>query len=714
MPTSSQSLILQTTNGQLPPFFGRRPWKPELPPGPEWTASEYPMSTVQIKHNYTGSETKRYKSNRKPQSLRRAGSAPDLSYKADFSTLPQLLKIRGLHGTVRYDTETKYVSWKINSIGPFYDRMNARRHLTVANASTSGTLRYFHADRAGHSMYNRDVDVPMEYAYRPEFRKQVQFRDPVTFNKESQPKMENSIKDGIFMSIEETEGGMRMFRTNLEKADYFKLIQVKNQSDEINGGEGIELPLFRLEQCRPTEVGCFRLAPTESREVGDYKLVPPPGYLADDFRLVHSSAIQGAFVLLQSDTVNPGQYRPVLRNKNASGEFRMVQAKVQQTSHDQSKMDVIVPREAWGEDNFYLEQSGYEYNSVNSLQHKMNIEKTGENRYNYFDDVRDQNAAIENEYTLPDISLYESHDKGVLHHQPQTTYNTSRDNTFDNDFKAFNQHLDEFNQRYMETLRQGSSREYKRPVHLGFRNANSDCEDEIKTAKGRGASSKLLGSDWKTHNFDQWSRTTNISNVEMLSSANVGITRNVQKMPPINVEQRDTFQEKESLLDEVKFKANYKLWKKKKVTTLRMRKELPPSDPKAVCIRFGDTDLSHDELKAKIEKETGQKLLSLQFDPVSVHSIDPEATSRWIIRFTEASVCENMVENGIRINGIKYQIRKFDDVMKEEHEAYKLYKMMKEYTDRKPLKTSSLRKDIQKPKIVKTTQTQTHKQEIQG
>lgn len=143
-----------------------------------------------------------------------------------------------------------------------------------------------------------------------------------------------------------------------------------------------------------------------------------------------------------------------------------------------------------------------------------------------------------------------------------------------------------------------------------------------------------------------------------------------------------------------------------------MRQDLPPQDANAVCICFGDNTLSHDELKTKIETETGFEIVSLQFDPVFIHSINSEAKSRWILRFNDASLCESLVANGITINGAQCQVRRFDDVMKEEHEVYKLYQIMKGITELKAQKHSTSRKDVQKPKTRKTAQTQTGKQAV--
>jgi hypothetical protein len=521
MPTSSQSLILQTTNGQLPPFFGRHVWRAEPPPGLEWSSSEYPMTTVQVRTNFTGSDNKRYKTGRKPQPLKRTGSAPELTCKVDFSTLPNLLKIRGLHGTVRYDSDDKYVSWRINSIGPFYNRVNLRGRYPLTGKTTPGTLRYFHADRKNDSMYARDETLFLEEdMHHPEFRKQVHFYDQeINFNNESHPDASSPLKDNVFMSVEVNGGKLRMIKTNMEKAGYFKLVQIQDPHYESEDFHGNRVPIFRLETCQPTEAGCFRLAPTEPREVGDFKLVPPQGYLADDFRLVPSPEVQGAFVLLQSETGNPGQYHPVLRNKDALEDFRFVQAKIQQRSN----ADINVPREAWGNSHTYIEQEN-RYRYYNMSKDKTNHGSASDHIYDYFDDVRDRYSPVENN-NLPDISLYESNKGNVLHHQPTAAKKYGASSTFDNDLRTFNRHLDEFNQRYQDSMRRVSSQDSKRPVQLDVETPDNDKENSQGSVVEAGFSSKVLSSEWKTHNFDQWSRTTKNTLLEPLETPTAGVTR---------------------------------------------------------------------------------------------------------------------------------------------------------------------------------------------
>lgn len=151
-----------------------------------------------------------------------------------------------------------------------------------------------------------------------------------------------------------------------------------------------------------------------------------------------------------------------------------------------------------------------------------------------------------------------------------------------------------------------------------------------------------------------------------------------------------------SLIDEAKLKANYKAWKKKKITAVRMRKDLPPKDPNAVCVSLRDNAMPHGRLKELVEKNTGHSLIGLQFDPVSVHSIDNDAKSQWILRFEDPAVCERLVDYGLPIEGDLVPVRKYDDVMKEEHEAYQYYMILNAWRKRQQEK---INENERKPRI---------------
>lgn len=167
---------------------------------------------------------------------------------------------------------------------------------------------------------------------------------------------------------------------------------------------------------------------------------------------------------------------------------------------------------------------------------------------------------------------------------------------------------------------------------------------------------------------------------------------------------------KTSLIDEVKLKANYKVWKKKKITAVRMRKDLPQKDPYAVCVSFRDNAISHEQMKKLVEKGAGCPVKNLQFDPVSIHSIDSDAKSQWILRFEDPATCSRLVETGLWVDGELLSVRKFDDVMKEEHEAYQYFLILNEYKKRKLEK--ALEKDRKSKPARRQKLTNSHTQTI--
>ncbi|KAK3576351.1 hypothetical protein CHS0354_039287 [Potamilus streckersoni] len=138
-----------------------------------------------------------------------------------------------------------------------------------------------------------------------------------------------------------------------------------------------------------------------------------------------------------------------------------------------------------------------------------------------------------------------------------------------------------------------------------------------------------------------------------------------------------------SLLEDAKLKANYRQWKKRKITSVRMRKELPPSDPWSVVISLRDNAITHERLKQRIEAATGCTVTGLRFDPLSVQAQDLDAKSQWIVRLSDKSACEELIEKGMWFGGERIHVRSFDHVMKQEYEAYKFNELLQEILRRK-------------------------------
>ncbi|XP_069138312.1 uncharacterized protein [Argopecten irradians] len=131
-----------------------------------------------------------------------------------------------------------------------------------------------------------------------------------------------------------------------------------------------------------------------------------------------------------------------------------------------------------------------------------------------------------------------------------------------------------------------------------------------------------------------------------------------------------------SLIDNVKSMANYNKWKKQKLTRLRLRKEVPVSQPLSVCFSLRDNAKSHSQVKDMIEKQIGSPIARLQFDPISVHALDNHAKSRWVVTLADKEKCDHLLTNGLFVDGEVREVRNLDDLMKEEVEAYKLYEMV--------------------------------------
>lgn len=121
--------------------------------------------------------------------------------------------------------------------------------------------------------------------------------------------------------------------------------------------------------------------------------------------------------------------------------------------------------------------------------------------------------------------------------------------------------------------------------------------------------------------------------------------------------------------------------RKYKPPSIRMRKELPEIRPLAVCFGCGsDVHISHEEIKRELESQYPDvSIISLQFDPVSVNVGDPTTRNRWIVTLGRQNDCQTMIKGGVLLTGgERVTVRPLDDVMKEEHKAYKLHQYVQE------------------------------------
>lgn len=150
--------------------------------------------------------------------------------------------------------------------------------------------------------------------------------------------------------------------------------------------------------------------------------------------------------------------------------------------------------------------------------------------------------------------------------------------------------------------------------------------------------------------------------------------------------------EHRSLIDHVSNMANYNKWKKQKLTTLRLRKELPGPQPLAVCFSLADNAKAHFEVKTAVENQIGCSVCKIQFDPVGVHALDSHAKSRWVLTLPNKESCTSLISAGLNIDGETTEVRYLDEAFKEEYEAYKLYQLVQRGLIRMPSYNNGQRK----------------------
>ncbi|XP_050393487.1 uncharacterized protein LOC126811696 [Patella vulgata] len=133
--------------------------------------------------------------------------------------------------------------------------------------------------------------------------------------------------------------------------------------------------------------------------------------------------------------------------------------------------------------------------------------------------------------------------------------------------------------------------------------------------------------------------------------------------------------EERALFEEVKRRVA-KRKKKKYVPTIRMRRELPPPNSNVLCFNFYNGDFSHRDVKNMIESQSETKILNLKFDPIYVHmgGSCSQYKSMWVFTVNNMSARANLLYYGLRFKDENIRVRLYDDIMREEHNAYKLYK----------------------------------------
>lgn len=519
MPTSSQALILQAASGALPgstlpPIIQRKHCSQEgklpdpeqekvLEPAhlnqtsaqvhnqhPVLPASTYEMTTtVQLKTDIHGQIPKQRKNKiNKHSRIRPFGSLPVLEYKVDFSTLPQLLSIRGIHGSVKYNHNNRTLSWRVNTIGPFYEQMNqiSARSMhnnvippvnmlklqAVTGSRRTPRLAYTHGDSRKQRLL--DESSRLEGIHK-------------TYRILNSPHSEQAVYPGK------------------PRSEYFKLVY--NATDPETGQM-----TYSLRICDEDEPGSFRLMSIRTDEAGDQQVKSQRGLLADTVRPPE----KGNFVILTQDKdpireVNT--FKGLTHNDNYS-------PFVERGMH-LNDVGPPPPRRAWDVHvptvEFVRDNSGhiYQIDPSNSSIRAGTFLST-ENQYGTLENSEDRvQINSETKATLQDTSngtLFYSGSRQAWTESPSSlSGRPSPIGRYGVPLKPH--HGTETNDLYMQSLSTESPEMYNKLVSLGFRKVKDTSDNNSNSSKKvdknkEGEDRQHGGPEWKSHNFDKWSRTT--------------------------------------------------------------------------------------------------------------------------------------------------------------------------------------------------------------
>ncbi|CAL1530630.1 unnamed protein product [Lymnaea stagnalis] len=123
--------------------------------------------------------------------------------------------------------------------------------------------------------------------------------------------------------------------------------------------------------------------------------------------------------------------------------------------------------------------------------------------------------------------------------------------------------------------------------------------------------------------------------------------------------------------------SNTDITQKQRRVTVRMRKILPPPQPKKLCFQTMLSGCTHSEVRREIETQANVKVTLLQYDPIRLQafknaSLTEEHCCMWIFELSPLSNAEHLLFEGINLRGLHMNVRPLDDVYREEHIAYTL------------------------------------------
>ncbi|CAG5119941.1 unnamed protein product [Candidula unifasciata] len=110
---------------------------------------------------------------------------------------------------------------------------------------------------------------------------------------------------------------------------------------------------------------------------------------------------------------------------------------------------------------------------------------------------------------------------------------------------------------------------------------------------------------------------------------------------------------------------------------LRMRTELPPSQPNRLCFRTTLSGCSHNEVISGIESQKNIKVTWLQYEPVSLHYTDVAKPDyrhlcMWLFEVSSESDLPRLLLEGFTLRGQHMNVLHLDDVYLEEFRTFNM------------------------------------------
>lgn len=117
------------------------------------------------------------------------------------------------------------------------------------------------------------------------------------------------------------------------------------------------------------------------------------------------------------------------------------------------------------------------------------------------------------------------------------------------------------------------------------------------------------------------------------------------------------------------------------IPMMRLRKILPPAEPTLLCFRCPRIRLTHAEVCALLEQQTGAKVHVLQFEPEYLHcwrdGMEPRVV--WVFQMQDLATHETLLAHGVTLSSKeRLRVRSRDDVFQEEHRAHTLVQQIRE------------------------------------